>query len=113
MVSISYTQEFRKQAKRLAKKYRSLADDLEAFVDELSQNPNMGKDLGSGVRKIRMAVKSKGKGKSGGMRVITFSVIVSQTDTEITLLTVYDKSEKESISDKEIKKMLLESIEQR
>ena len=72
----------------------------------------MGKDLGSGVRKIRMAVKSKGKGKSGGMRVITFNVIVDQTDTEITLLTVYDKSEKESISDKEIK-MLLESIEQR
>ena len=109
MVSISYTQEFRKQAKRLAKKYRSLAEDLQAFVDELFQNPNMGKDLGSGVRKIRMAVKSKGKGKSGGMRVITFNVI---TDTEITLLTVYDKSEKESISDKEIK-MLLESIEQR
>lgn len=81
-------------------------------MDELSQNPNMGKDLGSGVRKIRMAVKSKGKGKSGGMRVITFNVIVDQTDTEITLLTVYDKSEKESISDKEIK-MLLESIEQR
>ena len=112
MVSISYTQEFRKQAKRLAKKYRSLAEDLQAFVDELSQNPNMGKDLGSGVRKIRMAVKSKEKGKSGGMRVITFNVIVDQTDTEITLLTVYDKSEKESISDKEIK-MLLESIEQR
>ena len=112
MVSISYTQEFRKQAKRLAKKYRSLAEDLQAFVDELSQNPNMGKDLGSGVRKIRMAVKSKGKGKSGGMRVITFNVIVDQTDTEITLLTVYDKSEEESISDKEIK-MLLESIEQR
>ena len=81
-------------------------------MDELSQNPNMGKDLGSGVRKIRMAVKSKRKGKSGGMRVITFNVIVNQTDTEITLLTVYDKSEKESISDKEIK-MLLESIEQR
>ena len=112
MVSISYTQEFRKQAKRLAKKYRSLAEDLQAFVDELFQNPNMGKDLGSGVRKIRMAVKSKGKGKSGGMRVITFNVIVNQTDTEITLLTVYDKSEKESISDKEIK-MLLESIERR
>ena len=64
------------------------------------------------MRKIRMAVKSKGKGKSGGMRVITFNVIVDQADTEITLLTVYDKSEKESISDKEIR-MLLESIEQR
>ena len=112
MVVISYTQEFRKQAKRLAKKYRSLVDDLEAFVSELSQNPNIGTDLGNGVRKIRMAVKSKGKGKSGGMRVITFNVIIDRTDTEITLLSMYDKSEKESISDKEIK-MLLESIEQR
>ena len=72
----------------------------------------MGTDLGNGVRKIRMAVKSKGKGKSGGMRVITFNVIIDRTDTEITLLSIYDKSEKESISDKEIK-MLLESIEQR
>ena len=112
MVIISYTQEFRKQAKRQAKTYRSLADDLEAFVNELSQNPNMCKDLGSGVRKIRMAVKSKGKGTSGGMRVITFNVIIDRTDTEITLLSMYDKSEKESISDKEIK-VLLESIEQR
>lgn len=64
------------------------------------------------MRKIRMAVKSKGKGKSGGMRVITFNVIIDRTDTEITLLSMYDKSEKESISDKEIK-VLLESIEQR
>lgn len=72
----------------------------------------MGKDLGNEVRKIRMAVKSKGKGKSGGMRVITFNVIIDRTDTEITLLSMYDKSEKESISDKEIK-VLLESIEQR
>jgi len=72
----------------------------------------MGKDLGNGVRKIIMAVKSKGKGKSGGMRVITFNVIIDRTNTEITLLSMYDKSEKESISDKEIK-VLLESIEQR
>lgn len=72
----------------------------------------MGKDLGNGVRKIRMAVKNNGKGKSGGMRVITFNVIIDRTDTEITLLSMYDKYEKESISDKEIK-MLLESIEQR
>ena len=48
----------------------------------------MGKDLGNGVRKIRMAVKSKGKGKSGGMRVITFNVIIDRTDTEITLLSM-------------------------
>ena len=60
MVVISYTQEFRKQAKRLAKKYRSLADDLEAFVNELSQNPNMGKDLGNGVRNIQCHYRPDG-----------------------------------------------------
>ena len=70
----------------------------------------MGTDLGNGVRKIRMAVKSKGKGKSGGVRVITFNVIISETDTKITLLTVYDKPEQETISDKEIR-ILLRSIE--
>ena len=68
----------------------------------------MGTDLGNGVRKIRMAVKSKGK--SGGVRVITFNVIISETDTKITLLTVYDKPEQETISDKEIR-ILLRSIE--
>ena len=110
MVDILYSAVFVKNMKRLAKKYKSFLSDLARFRKDLIENPTMGVDLGNGVRKIRMAVKSKGKGKSGGVRVITFNVIISETDTEITLLTVYDKSEQETISDKEIR-ILLRSIE--
>ena len=110
MVDILYSAAFVRNMKRLAKKYKSFLSDLARFRKDLIENPAMGVDLGNGVRKIRMAVKSKGKGKSGGVKVITFNVIISETDTEITLLTVYDKSEKETISDKEIE-ILLRSIE--
>ena len=60
-------------AKRLAKKYPSFKDDLRAFRDELLENPLQGDELSPGIRKIRMAIKSKGKGKSGGARIITYS----------------------------------------
>lgn len=110
MVDILYSAAFVRNMKRLAKKYKSFLSDLARFRKDLIENPAMGVDLGNGVRKIRMAVKSKGKGKSGGVKVIIFNVIISETDTEITLLTVYDKSEKETISDKEIE-ILLRSIE--
>ena len=69
-------------------------------------NPNLGTDLGGGLRKIRMSIASKGRGKSGGARVITFSVIISVEETEVNLLTIYDKSERESISRAEIEHLL-------
>lgn len=69
-------------------------------------NPNLGTDLGGGLRKIRMSIASKGRGKSGGARVITFSVIISVEETEVNLLTIYDKSERESISRAEIEQLL-------
>lgn len=62
--------------------------------------------LGQGIRKVRMAITSKGKGKSGGARVITYNVIVAAYDTQIKLLTIYDKSEKSTITDAEIQELL-------
>ncbi len=106
MVNIYYSQEFKKQVKRLVKKYRSLPDDLEALESELALNPFAGVDLGNGVRKVRLAVKSKGKGKSGGARVITYLIAAFGDEIDISLLTIYDKSEKSSISDAEIKALL-------
>lgn len=106
MVHISYSPEFLKQLKHLAKKYKSIADDLEVLRDELKTNPYAGSDLGNGARKLRMSIRSKGKGKSGGARVITYLLSVIEENIEITLLTIYDKSEKESISDKEIKALI-------
>ena len=87
--------------------YASLADDYETLLHDLKQNPALGTDLGRGLRKVRMRISSKGKGKSGGARVITFTVIASVDETTINLLYIYDKSERENISPKEIDALLI------
>ena len=98
---------FDKEVKRLNKRYRSLKQDLATFVKELLQNPEIGTDLGNGFRKIRLAITSKGKGKSGGARVITLNLILSADETEIGLFYIYDKSERISITDAELKALRL------
>lgn len=97
---------FEKEVKRLTKRYASLKNDLVMLVAELRKNPLSGTDLGGGLRKIRMKISSKGKGKSGGARVISFTVIVSEQDALLNLLYLYDKSERSSISAKEIEELL-------
>ena len=94
---------FRKELKKLAKKYHSLKSDLAILFETLEQNPTEGIALGNNCYKIRMAITSKGKGKSGGARIITNFVI---TDTTVYLLTIYDKSEKESLSNHELGELL-------
>lgn len=106
MVNIFYSSEFRKEIKRLVKKYRSLPEDLIELRTRLMENPLEGADLGFGVRKVRMSIKSKGKGKSGGARVITYNITTEEENINITLLTIYDKSERSTITDKEIKELL-------
>ena len=103
-VSFILSDEFIRQFKRLTKKYSSLLKDYDIFKEELRKNPFQGNDLGNGVRKVRMSITSKGKGKSGGARVITLNVTQLEDDTiEITLLTIYDKSEISNVTDKSIK----------
>jgi mRNA-degrading endonuclease RelE of RelBE toxin-antitoxin system len=106
MVTFNYTEEFYRQLKRLAKRYRSLADDLDALQHELMDNPNIGVSLGGGKRNIRLGVKSKGGGKRGGLRVITLNVVVEATDTCINLLTIYDKKEIPNVSDQYIDEII-------
>lgn len=100
---------FQREAKRMAKHYVSFKEDLASLIDELEQNPQLGTDLGHGLRKVRMKISSKGKGKSGGARVITFTVIVSQQDAILNLLCIYDKADQESISLKEIEQLLIQN----
>ncbi len=69
------TRTFIRSAKSIARKYRSFNADYQKLVADLSDNPQMGIDLGNGFRKVRMAISSKGKGKSGGGRVITFDMV--------------------------------------
>ena len=105
-VKIIPSAEFNRRFKRLAKKYKSLVDDYLTLSKELKENPFQGTDLGGGVRKIRMAIASKGKGKSGGARVITHTVLVATYGADITLVTIYDKSDQESISNKELRQLM-------
>ena len=89
---IKTSHSFDKEMKRLGKRYASMIEDYASLLDELERNPRLGTDLGGGLRKIRMAIASKGRGKSGG--------------SEVNLLYIYDKAERESISIKEIEGLL-------
>ena len=97
---------FDREVKRLSKKYPSLKKDITLFREELIQNVHGGRSLGGGAFKWRLAVKSKGKGKSGGMRVITYLEvdIILKDISNIFFLSIYDKSEVGSISSDEIKR---------
>lgn len=100
---IELSENFKKEAKRLVKKYRSLKTEIANLITELETDPTKGTPLGNDIYKIRLAVKSKGKGKSGGVRVMSF---VKVTDTSVLLFSIYNKGEKDSISDSEITNLL-------
>lgn len=101
--SVIAVPEFKKQLKRLAKKYRSLKTELAVLIEELEQNPTIGIPLVEDVYKIRLAIASKGKGKSGGARVITYMKIDDET---VLLLSIYNKGEKDNIAVKELQELL-------
>ena len=94
---------FEKQTKRLIKKYPSLKKELMVLIEELKHTPDTGTPLGKHCYKIRLAIASKGKGKSGGARIITNIVITQAT---VYLITIYDKNEKENLTDNELNELL-------
>lgn len=100
---------FDKKFRKLGKKYKSLKDDLQRLVAELKENPALGVDLGNGIRKVRMAISDKGKGKSHGARVITHTAIVSVEEGVITLVTLYDKADQSTITMQEIARLIKEA----
>lgn len=97
------TDFFDKELKSLSKKYPSIKNDYKILMDSLKEEPMQGQPLGKDCFKIRMAITSKGKGKSGGSRVITCVKILADS---VFLLSIYDKGDKESISDKKIDELL-------
>lgn len=106
--SIETLPNFDRQVKRLAKKYKSLKEDLQELTNALKSDPAVGADLGNGVRKVRMAIRAKGKGKSHGARVITHTAVISVREGVVTLLAIYDKAEQSTITSKEIEQLLRE-----
>ena len=98
--SVIPSDKFKKEVKRLIKKYPSLKEELAELGAQLTAHPDLGTPLGSNTYKIRIAIKSKGKGRSGGGRIITYVVTEHR---EVYLLTIYDNSEFDSINDKTIR----------
>jgi len=103
-ITISYTDTFDRQFKRYSKKFQSLKDDLKRFINELASENSV--NLGGGFYKYRLSVKSKNRGKGGGFRVITFELLVSEEEKNITFLTIYDKSEQSSLTKSQITDIL-------
>lgn len=89
--------------KNYQKKYPSLRVELSDLIDLLEEEPFTGIPIGKSCYKIRLRIRSKGKGKSGGARVITYFYVIEKT---VFLLTIYDKSEKQDLSDEELLELL-------
>jgi mRNA-degrading endonuclease RelE of RelBE toxin-antitoxin system len=100
---VEVTPKFEKELKRLAKKYPSLKSEYPELVRSLKESPQQGTALGSSCFKIRLPIASKGKGKSGGARIITYLQI---SETVVYLLTIFDKGEKDNIAPNELKELL-------
>ena len=94
---------FQRQAKRLIKKFPSLKNEVLTLIETLKDNPHKGTSLGFDCYKIRLSIPSKNKGKSGGARLITCLYVAS---SELFLLSIYDKSERSSLNDKELKELI-------
>ena len=95
--NVEYHDNFKKELKPLSKKYPSIKGDLQYFLDNIEKELLLADDLGGGFRKIRFNIKSKGKGKQGGARIISYEILLSTEETNIVLASIYDKSNFDSI----------------
>ena len=103
MSEVKITDKFKHDIRRLYKKYPSLKNEVIELIGSLETDPAQGIFLGKGCYKIRLAIASKGRGKSGGGRVVT---CVKVRFDEVYLVTIYDKADRESLSESELDEIL-------
>jgi mRNA-degrading endonuclease RelE of RelBE toxin-antitoxin system len=117
--TIEFTPDFSREAKILSKRYKSFKDDLREFKDSIIENPFQGVELYPGIRKIRMSITAKGKGKAGGARVITLTFYVKEKEGTVVFLIIYDKSDAGTMDVKAVRRIVedlgfdLNTMEQR
>ena len=106
MFIVEPTSVFLSELKSLKKKYPSIINDVDEFVQLLKEDPIRGTSLGNKCYKSRIKISSKGKGKSGGARIITYIKLLNE---RVYLISIYDKSERDTLTSKEIIEILKES----
>ena len=107
-ITVSVSDDFAKEAKRLAKKYPSFKQDYKEFLESIKNNPLQGDEITKNIRKNRMAIKAKGKGKSGGARVITFNVLTDVENGHVIFLLLYDKEDASTVKVNVVKQLVRE-----
>ena len=105
-ITISVSDDFAKEAKRLDKKYPSFKQDYKDFLVSIKNNPLQGDEITKNIRKIRMAIKAKGKGKSGGARVITFNILTDIENGHVVFLLLYDKEDASTVKVNVVKQLV-------
>ena len=105
-ITVSVSDDFAKEAKRLAKKYPSFKQDYKDFLVSIKNNPLQGDEITKNIRKIRMAIKAKGKGKSGGARVITFNILTDIKNGHVVFLLLYDKEDASTVKVNVVKQLV-------
>ena len=105
-ITVSVSDDFAKEAKRLAKKYPSFKQDYKDFLESIKNNPLQGDEITKNIRKIRMSIKAKGKGKSGGARVITFNVFTDVENGLVVFLLLYDKEDASTVKVNVVKQLV-------
>ena len=112
-VSVKIANSFKKRAKPLLKNYVSLFEELIELENKLQINPRLGSPLGANCFKIRLSVKSKNKGKSGGLRVISMleseiigKIEIKEEEIIVYLISIYDKAETATITNKELSELI-------
>lgn len=102
---IRFSDEFLKSFKKLKKRYKSLPQDVNSLIEELKINPEQGTPLRNGMRKVRIAFASKGRGKAGGGRVI---IRLTVFDTHLAFLYIYDKEDMSNVADNFLDQIIIE-----
>ncbi|AQG80471.1 type II toxin-antitoxin system RelE/ParE family toxin [Spirosoma montaniterrae] len=104
--TVIVTDSFKRDAKALQKKYKSLPSEIRSIINVLKETPETGQAIGKACYKIRLAIKSKGKGKRGGARLITCVRVVNE---HVFLLAIYDKADQADIANADLTDRLNES----
>ena len=110
LVKVIPSSRIAKDIKKIRKKYDSVERDIEPLIKELEAGETPGDRISGNkypVYKVRIKNSNNRRGKSGGYRVIYYTV----TPEAIVLITIYSKSEQENISDREIED-IIEQYEQ-
>ena len=103
-ITVSVSDDFAKEAKCLAKKYPSFKQDYKEFLESIKNNPLLGDEITKNIRKIRMAIKAKGK--YGGARVITFNVLTDVENGHVIFLLLYDKEDASTVKVNVVKQLV-------